>query len=76
MASPTPFLGSELPRNHALIVFDVKSVSICKTCSGNRHNFTINCFSFYVLMVKFAYGRNLALLVIDTIQIHCHLPLN
>ena len=31
MAFSVPFLGSELPRNHALIiVFDVKSVSLCK----------------------------------------------
>ena len=43
MASSAPLLGSELPRNHALTtVFDVKSVSLCKTWSGIGHNITIN----------------------------------
>ena len=66
MTAFAPLLGSELPRNHALtIMFDSMNVSLCKTCSRNRHNLTINVFSFHVLMGQFAYCRNLALLFID-----------
>ena len=52
MASSAPFLGSEQLRNHALtIMFDVKSVSPCKTYSGIRQNFAKRKFetSFFLI---------------------------